>query len=125
MLIIIEPRISGVKADKITSKLGYDYSYRVEAKGFSGGIWLLWDRNHVNVVIITSSSQLLHTKLILHYENKEFFLTCVYGSPTPSIKQGLWSQLENINKALGDSEWVCMGDFNSYKTADDKQGVID
>lgn len=111
MLIIIEPRISGVKADKIITKLGYDYNYRVEAEGFSGGIWLLWDKSNVNIHIINNSSQLLHTKVSFQNERDEFFLTCVYGSPTPSVRQGLWSQLEDINKTLGNSDCVCIGDF--------------
>ncbi|KAH1064674.1 hypothetical protein J1N35_029661 [Gossypium stocksii] len=34
--------ISGVRAEAVIAKLGFDYSFRVEAVGFAGGIWLLW-----------------------------------------------------------------------------------
>ncbi|KAK5832639.1 hypothetical protein PVK06_016441 [Gossypium arboreum] len=37
-----EPIVSGAKADKIIAKLGFQYSHRVEAIGFSGGVWLGW-----------------------------------------------------------------------------------
>ncbi|KAH1107797.1 hypothetical protein J1N35_011565 [Gossypium stocksii] len=39
---LLEPRISGVKVDTIIAKLGWDKSHRVEAVGFSGGIWIGW-----------------------------------------------------------------------------------
>lgn len=41
VLIITEPRVSGSRANSIIAKLGYDKNYRMEATGFSGGIWLL------------------------------------------------------------------------------------
>ncbi|KAA3487080.1 reverse transcriptase [Gossypium australe] len=36
---LLEPRISGVKLDAVIAKLGFQYSHRVEAVGFSDGIW--------------------------------------------------------------------------------------
>ena len=42
MVVLMEPRISGVKADDFIKKSGFDQSHRVEAVGFFGGIWLLW-----------------------------------------------------------------------------------
>ena len=41
MLVMMEPRISGIKADDFIRKSGFARSHRVEAVGFSGGIWLL------------------------------------------------------------------------------------
>ncbi|OMO68562.1 reverse transcriptase [Corchorus capsularis] len=42
LLIIVEPRVSGVKADRIISRLRFDGFTKVDAVGFSGGIWVLW-----------------------------------------------------------------------------------
>ncbi|XP_017620776.1 uncharacterized protein LOC108464989 [Gossypium arboreum] len=39
---LLETRVSGPKADSIISKLGFECSHRVEAVGFSGGIWIGW-----------------------------------------------------------------------------------
>lgn len=58
VLIILEPRVSGQRADNIIAKMGYGNSYRIEAEGFSSGIWLLWEENHVNIDIISTSNQL-------------------------------------------------------------------
>lgn len=42
LVVFMEPHISGSKADEFIKKSGFDNSHRVEAVGFSGGIWLLW-----------------------------------------------------------------------------------
>ncbi|KAK5770907.1 hypothetical protein PVK06_047064 [Gossypium arboreum] len=46
-----EPRVSGRKADEVIAKIGFQYSHRVEARGFSGGIWLGWNSS-VNLEIL-------------------------------------------------------------------------
>ncbi|KAL4364157.1 hypothetical protein GQ457_04G008120 [Hibiscus cannabinus] len=42
IVAIFEPRISGRAADGFIRKSGFEFSFRVEARGFSGGIWVLW-----------------------------------------------------------------------------------
>lgn len=41
IIILMEPRISGEAADKICGGLGKKKWLRSEARGFSGGIWVL------------------------------------------------------------------------------------
>ncbi|KAI9093163.1 hypothetical protein K1719_027177 [Acacia pycnantha] len=41
IFVLLEPRISEAKADYVIKKLGFHNSQRVEATGFSGGIWIL------------------------------------------------------------------------------------
>lgn len=123
VLVILEPRVSGQRADKIIEKLDYGSSYRIEANGFSGGIWLLWDQSYVKIDIISATNQLLHSKLTMLDKGDSSLFTCVYGSFTPSIRQSLWSQLEAIHSSTNNSNWMCIGDFNSYKVVEDKQGV--
>ena len=42
LFVLVEPRVSGCRADRIIKKLGFPRSHRIEATGFSGGIWVLW-----------------------------------------------------------------------------------
>ncbi|MBA0749750.1 hypothetical protein Gogos_003645 [Gossypium gossypioides] len=37
---LLKPKVSGAKADVIIANLGFQFSHRVEATGYSGGIWL-------------------------------------------------------------------------------------
>ena len=45
MLELLEPRISGIKVELLICFLKFSHSYRVEALGYSGGIWCLWNDN--------------------------------------------------------------------------------
>ncbi|EOX93148.1 Uncharacterized protein TCM_001997 [Theobroma cacao] len=61
--IILEPRIANVKANNVCRRIGLPNFFRVEAAGFSGGIWILWDSNLVELKILAHSSQLVHTMI--------------------------------------------------------------
>lgn len=41
ILVVVETRISGQKANKVMEKLGFPCYDFVHAEGFSGGIWVL------------------------------------------------------------------------------------
>lgn len=45
ILAFIEPRVSGAQADETCLKVGFPNWVRVEAVGFSGGIWIFWKMN--------------------------------------------------------------------------------
>ncbi|KAK5832587.1 hypothetical protein PVK06_016389 [Gossypium arboreum] len=42
LISLLETRVSGEKANLVIAKLGINNSHRVEAVGFSGGIWIGW-----------------------------------------------------------------------------------
>lgn len=41
VVALFETRISGSRAEAVIAKMGFDYSFRVDAVGFTGGIWFL------------------------------------------------------------------------------------
>ena len=122
MVILMEPRISGVKADDFIKKSGFACSHRVEADGFSGGIWLLW-RNFIEVEVSINHRQFIHFKI---YTNKVFmsWVTAVYASPNPMLRRQLWCRMENIAFSI-QGPWLIEGDFNSILYASEKQGGAD
>lgn len=83
---------------------------------------MLWENNLVPIDVINTSSQCIHMSISFKDGQEKCFLTCVYGSPIPSTRQDLWSQLENISNLIGQLKWMCLGDFNAYKSVDDKHG---
>ncbi|KAJ8431671.1 hypothetical protein Cgig2_001717 [Carnegiea gigantea] len=44
--------ISGECAEKVCQRSGFDKWYRVEARGFQGAIWLLWDCFEVQLELV-------------------------------------------------------------------------
>ncbi|XVF16538.1 hypothetical protein REPUB_Repub10bG0040500 [Reevesia pubescens] len=59
MAIFAEPRISGLKAEKVMRKLSFNNATRVDADGFSGGIWVLWKSEIGMVHVMEKSSQFI------------------------------------------------------------------
>ncbi|XVF31294.1 hypothetical protein REPUB_Repub16aG0133600 [Reevesia pubescens] len=55
----LEPRISGEVADKVIKQLRFDEFAKVDAVGFSGGIWVLWKKSIGTVQVLAKESQIL------------------------------------------------------------------
>ncbi|CAL8132773.1 unnamed protein product [Prunus armeniaca] len=55
MLVILEPRISGNTALNVIKKLGFSKYHVVDANGFSGGLWMLWNENVSCIDIVAYS----------------------------------------------------------------------
>ena len=43
ILTLLEPRLSGVRADKVAKKFGFDGEFMVDSDGFAEGFWVFWD----------------------------------------------------------------------------------
>ncbi|KAL4320218.1 hypothetical protein GQ457_18G015180 [Hibiscus cannabinus] len=97
IVVIMEPRVSGKGADRFIRKSGFEFSYRVEAHGFSGGIWLLWQAS-VQVEIIAISNH-----------------------PNAQRRRNLWEQLLALNPGVGRS-WVVGGDLNVISSSEERLG---
>ncbi|KAJ1392563.1 hypothetical protein SESBI_35648 [Sesbania bispinosa] len=48
---LLEPRISGEKVDTAIKRMGFSGGVRVEAHGFSGGIWIMWKSEALTVKV--------------------------------------------------------------------------
>lgn len=124
VLIICETRVSGSKADTIIRKLGFSNWMRIEATGFAGGIWLLWNDDTISFDYLSSSTQALHVRGNHKKYTKAFILSCVYAEPVPNLRGSLWEELINMSRRY-DDPWIVMGDFNAYLSSGDKIGGVD
>ena len=110
LVVLLEPRISGYKADNFIKRSGFDNSYRVEAEGFAGGIWVLW-KDFLQVEVVASHSQYVHLQIS---NNHSFlsWLTTIYASPHPNIRKHLWGELDKLAQTVY-GPWIMGGDFNT------------
>ncbi|XP_057451015.1 uncharacterized protein LOC130742925 [Lotus japonicus] len=120
-MALFETRVSGSKATRIISSLGFDNSFVVDAEGFAGGIWILWRGHEVQVQILQAQKQFVHAQFTCGYFHTPFLVTFVYGSPQMATRNLLWSSLENIGVTIR-YPWMVIGDFNAYLGADEKYG---
>ncbi|XP_031131984.1 uncharacterized protein LOC116033375 [Ipomoea triloba] len=109
IICILEPKISGNQANVICSKFGFEEWLRVEAVGFSGGIWVLWK----NCIL-----EVLHTHpqfVVLQVQDGQrepWYFATVYGNPNYILKRKLFANLTQ-NRLGIQGAWLLSGDFNS------------
>lgn len=60
IVVLIEPKISGVKADIVCKNLGKTHRCISEVVGFSDDVWLLWDESEIRVRMCYASKFFLH-----------------------------------------------------------------
>lgn len=79
----MEPRIRGEAADKVCSGLGREMKWlRMEARGFSGGIWVLWEEGDVEIKLEVAHRSFLHMEVKSDL-GRRWALMAVYASPQP------------------------------------------
>lgn len=109
-IAILEPRISGSRANHVVNKIGLDNCVRVEAQGFSGGIWCLWKNSCPSITMISTSDFCIHLKV---NSSPSFWnLSIIYASPQPGRRLELWNELREFNNNYP-GPWCLAGDFNT------------
>ncbi|XP_028773909.1 uncharacterized protein LOC114730961 [Neltuma alba] len=121
ILCLEEPRVSGNRADNVVKRLGFSHWIRVEASGYSGGIWLLWNSTEVSVTYICSSAQFIHCKVSNRSNPNGELITIVYGETSIAGRMMLWDSLRLIAGTVTEP-WLVFGDFNAYMSLGDKEG---
>lgn len=99
IIVLLEPRGSGEAADHVCKNLGRRKWIRAEARGFLGGLWVLWEEEEISLKQMSANRYFLHMEVI-SANRKKWALTAVYASPKPSSRQFLWSKLEELNVEL-------------------------
>ncbi|XP_010666673.1 uncharacterized protein LOC104883809 [Beta vulgaris subsp. vulgaris] len=120
VVVLVETHLSGEQAQKICDKIGFQGQQRVEAQGFSGGIWLLWDTSFVSITSYGSHTQHLTVEIRKLGEDLWLF-SAVYASPDSTLRKELWRELEKIKDSYF-GPWLLAGDFNETMTMNERNG---
>lgn len=116
ILILLEPKISGQIATDVCRALRKTHWVRSESEGFSGGIWVLWDEEDIQVRPLYLHSQFNH--LVVCSDNQQCWeLTAIYASPHANLRRQLWSALDQL---VVEEAWVMIGDFNSVLKGEER-----
>ncbi|KAI9117842.1 hypothetical protein K1719_011257 [Acacia pycnantha] len=118
--VILEPQISGVLATKTIKSWGFKFSEKVEAVGFSSGIWILWNLDDLCVDVLVKEDQFIHCRLTLN--GKGMLFTTMYANPNEQRRQRLWNSLQDLAGEIAEPPWLLAGDFNEIKSPLEQQG---
>lgn len=122
VFVLLETRVSGGNADWVIKRIGWKYSHRVEAYGFSGGIWILWN-DKVNVRILGSDFQFVHMEFKFPDLDDWILFIGVYGSPKREVRKDLWKNLGDLARTVN-CPWLLAGDFNAMLCEEEKKGGL-
>lgn len=121
MVVLVETHLSGEQAEKVCDKIGFSGKMRVEAQGFSGGIWMFWKDEEISVTSFGSHSQHI-TVEIKKLGEEPWLFSAVYASPDSSLRRDLWRELDNVKQSY-DGPWLAAGDFNETVCMSERNGV--
>lgn len=114
--------MSGLKAETVIRSIGLPNSHRVEAMGFSRGIWILW-KSIIDVEVVLNSVQFIKLKVKFSRLQEWVMFIGVYGSPRWETRKELWPELGAIAQDAT-LPWLLTGDFNALLHDDEKQGGL-
>ncbi|XP_021742733.1 uncharacterized protein LOC110708815 [Chenopodium quinoa] len=105
--------MGGEQAEKIAKIIGYDGHERVDAMGFSGGIWVYRKKDLVTINPIHKHNQHI-TMEITRVGATPWFFSIVYASPDATKRKELWEELKSF-ATQHNKPWLIAGDFNDTK----------
>nr|GEZ23686.1 hypothetical protein [Tanacetum cinerariifolium] len=71
-----------------------------------------WNKDIVDVVVISISNQTMHTKIIHKSNQKPIFCTFVYVGNNQKERRLLWHNLDVYHSMVSGIPWTLLGDFN-------------
>lgn len=118
IIVLLEMHISDSRADEVCQKIGFQKWHIVEAQGFQGGIWILWNEHENHLTLVHSHYQFV-TLEVKGKGLRLWLFKAVYASPQPHAREELWAELTNVagNTTM---PWLLVGDFNETKSLDER-----
>ncbi|GAU22350.1 hypothetical protein TSUD_106780 [Trifolium subterraneum] len=119
-LLIMETHTSFLKTKKFWQGIGYTNVHYVDARGHSGGIWLL--KQHGSNIATDVFEVYKDTITIrLSLGTAKWFFTGIYASPVYTSRLELWHHINDPRKDITEP-WLLMGDFNEIIRPSEQKG---
>ena len=121
ILIVMETRIGGDRAAKITEKLPFDGAIHTDTIRYVGTLWVLWNSDKVEVASLTKTEQEIPVSIKVCNSTSSWLLSAVYASPRSAKRHILWNNLSQVAD-MHNLPWIIAGDFNEPLVNEDKFG---
>ena len=121
ILVVMETKLGGDKAKEITDKMPFDGAIHTNTIGYSGGLWLLWNSDFVEVELLAKTEQEIHIEVQVRNSRLTWLFSTIYTSPRSEERSIFWDNLAKVVE-LHNLPWVMAGDFNEPLINEDKFG---
>lgn len=120
ILFLMETRVPSVQAHRLLRKTHYSHIAAVEARGFAGGLWCLWDTADIKIRVLSHTAQVLNIA-ILERDTPSSLISLIYASPQGSMREKFYHYVEDMASYVN-LPWLLVGDFNQVIRQEDKRG---
>jgi hypothetical protein len=121
-LIIVETHTSYEKTKKFWIRAGYASIHTVDARGHSGGIWLL-KQNGSNIAADIFEVYKDTITICLSLGGASWFLTGIYASPVHTSRLELWNHIADMRRDIV-GPWLLIGDLNEIIHPSEQRGGV-
>ena len=121
ILVVMETKLGGDRVKAITDRLPLDGAIHTDTIGYSGGLWLLWNSDIVEVELLAKTEQEIHAEVKVRTSRLTWLFLAIYASPRSEERCILWENPTKVAE-LHNLPWVMAGDFNEPLIDEDKFG---
>ncbi|KAL0370779.1 UNVERIFIED_CONTAM: hypothetical protein Sangu_0396000 [Sesamum angustifolium] len=121
LVFLIETKCHNRKMDDIKKNLAM-LGFSVAARGKSGGLPLLWNKE-IYVDLVSFSSSHIDARVRLPEESEPWRLTDFYGALNANNRGDSWTLLRRLSQE-SKLPWMCVGDFNAILSNLEKDGTL-
>ncbi|XP_026403839.1 uncharacterized protein LOC113299110 isoform X2 [Papaver somniferum] len=117
---LLETRVLDTHAAGIVRQLGFMESVVIDLEGLSGGMYLLWDPNEVDIEATKLSRWVIHTVFTAKFKSP-WILSSIYGSTNKVTRKSIWEEIGAIVE-VNQACHMVMGDLNTIGARNEKAG---
>ena len=96
--VVMETRVGGDRAAKIIEGLPFDGSIVTDIVEYTGGLWILWKTDDVEVILLSTMEQEIYATVKVRSSNLFWLISAIYASPRIAERKILWNNLKIVSQ---------------------------
>lgn len=120
IIAILERKIKENMENRVVRKIvpGWKFEANHEYSN-KGRIWLLWNPQLRECVILNKSEQYIQGRVILRRKSLSFLFVAIYGLHTIQNRKKMWEDLRILTTGVKE-HMICIRNYNAILTGDDR-----
>ncbi|GJW60133.1 putative RNA-directed DNA polymerase [Tanacetum coccineum] len=118
---ILESHVANRNLERLCKHVFKHWSWISNAMSCLKGTRIIvgWNQNDVDVAVIHQDPQVIHTRIWIKADRKEFFCSFVYAFNNYIHRRPLWNGLCLHKNYINNRPWCLLGDFNASLFVED------